>query len=93
MLDNMANFFLDNGICRVIAKQNFSDPVFHDTWSMSDKGRIGRENVEFVTHSDEAFFALMLSTSDHASFEWPQDQPPLFEKSSNTVNNVIKCAD
>jgi len=91
--DNMASFFLGNGFSRVITEEDFPDPVFHGTWGVSDEDLVRRANAEFVAHGEKPFFALMLSTSNHAPFEYPQGRIPLFEQPSNTVNNAIKYAD
>jgi phosphoglycerol transferase MdoB-like AlkP superfamily enzyme len=91
--DNMAGFFLGNGFERTITEEDFDNPVFQSTWGVSDEDLVRRANEEFVAHGDKPFFALMLSTSNHAPFEYPQGRIELHDKQPNTVNNAMKYAD
>lgn len=92
MFDNMASFFQGNKFSHVIIKNNFSDPVFHNTWNMPDKGPVVREGSEFFNYNNERFFALALNILNHASFEFPKGHILLFERSPNAVimGNAIK---
>ena len=92
MFDNMVNFFQGNEFSHAIIRNDFSDPVFHATWNMPDKGLVGRESSKFVAHNNERFFALTLNTLNHAPFEFPKGHIPLLGRSPNTVTmgNAIK---
>lgn len=91
--DNMAGFFLGNGFERTITEEDFDNPVFHGTWGVSDEDLVRRANKEFASHGDKPFFALMLSTSNHAPFEYPEGRIDLYEQPPNTANNAMKYAD
>jgi len=91
--DNMAGFFLGNGFEKIITEEDFINPVFHGTWGVSDEDLVKRANKEFVSHGDKPFFALMLSTSNHAPFEYPEGRIELYEQPPNTANNAMKYAD
>jgi len=91
--DNMAGFFLGNGFGKTITEEDFVNPVFHGTWGVSDEDLVRRANKEFVSHGDKPFFALMLSTSNHAPFEYPAGRIETYEQPPNTANNAMKYAD
>jgi len=91
--DNMRGFFLSNGFQRVIDQPDFDDPVFLGTWGVSDEDLVTKANEVFKAHGDKPFFALMLSTSNHVPFEFPDGRIKLYEQPKATVNNAIKYAD
>ncbi len=91
--DNMAGFFLGNGFEHTITEKDFINPVFHGTWGVSDEDLVRRANQQFVSHGNKPFFALMLSTSNHAPFEYPAGRIELYEQPPDTANNAMKYAD
>lgn len=91
--DNMRAFFYGNGFQEVIDEQAFSHPAFHSTWGVSDEDLVRRANQEFIAKGDKPFFALMLSTSNHAPFDYPAGRIEPYEQPPNTVNNAMKYAD
>ncbi len=91
--DNMGGFFLGNGFDRVIDQPQFDDAVFEGVWGVSDEDLVHRAHQAFVEHGDKPFFALMLSTSNHTPFDFPEGRIELYEKPAATVNNAIKYAD
>ena len=91
--DNMAGFMLGNGFQKVIDEGDFIDPVFHSTWGVSDEDLVQRAHATFVAHGDQPFFALMLSTTNHEPFEFPEGRIKLHEQPANTVHNAMKYAD
>ena len=91
--DNMAGFMLGNGFQKVIDERDFIDPVFHGTWGVSDEDLVQRAHATFVAHGDQPFFALMLSTTNHEPFEFPEGRIKLHEQPANTVHNAMKYAD
>lgn len=91
--DNMAGFMLGNGFQKVIDERDFTAPVFHGTWGVSDEDLVQRAHATFVAHGDQPFFALMLSTTNHEPFEFPEGRIQLHEQPANTVHNAMKYAD
>lgn len=91
--DNMGGFFLANGFDRVVDQDEFSNPVFLGTWGVSDEDLVVKANEVFKSHGDRPFFALMLSTSNHAPFEFPPGRIELHEQPANTRHNAMKYAD
>jgi phosphoglycerol transferase MdoB-like AlkP superfamily enzyme len=91
--DNMRSFFLGNGFQRVIEQQHFDEPMFLGNWGVSDEDLVHKANELFKAHGDKPFFALMLSTTNHVPFEFPEGRIELYEEPANTVNNAIKFSD
>jgi phosphoglycerol transferase MdoB-like AlkP superfamily enzyme len=89
----MRAFFYGNGFQKVMDEQAFSHPAFHSTWGVSDEDLVRRANEEFVAKGDKPFFALMLSTSNHAPFDYPDGRIKLYEQPANTARNAMKYAD
>lgn len=91
--DNMRSFFLGNGFERVIEQKDFDNPVFLGNWGVSDEDLVHKAHETFKAHGDRPFFALMLSTTNHVPFEFPEGRIELYEQPANTVNNAMKFAD
>lgn len=91
--DNMGRFFRQNGFERIIEQKDFEDPVFVGTWGASDEDLVSKAHAAFMAHGDEPFFALLLSTSNHDPFEFPQGRIALHEQPEATRNNAVKYTD
>ncbi|MCT4674206.1 MAG: LTA synthase family protein [Prolixibacteraceae bacterium] len=92
--DDMKTFFKGNGIQNVYDELSFENPVFKGTWGVSDEDLVVKANEVFKAEKDKPFFALMLSTSNHAPFEYPEGRIDLYDKENPaTVNNAMKYAD
>lgn len=91
--DNMRSFFLGNGFERIIDQEAFDNPVFVGNWGVSDEDLVRKANEVFKAHGEKPFFALMLSTTNHVPFEFPEGRIELYEQPANTVNNAMKFAD
>ncbi len=91
--DNMAGFFLANGFDRVIDQDEFNNPEFLGIWGASDEDLVVKANETFKAHGKQPFFALMLSTSNHSPFEFPEGRIQLYEQPANTRLNAMKYAD
>ncbi len=91
--DNMAGFLLANGFDRVVDETDFDDSYFHGVWGVSDDQLMARAHQQFVSHGDRPFFALLLTTTNHAPFDFPPGKIELYEEPAGTVNNAIKYAD
>jgi phosphoglycerol transferase MdoB-like AlkP superfamily enzyme len=91
--DNMQTFLLSNGFQNAITQADFADPAFLATWGVSDEDLVRRANETFVAHGDKPFFALVLSTSNHTPFEFPDGRIELYDAEKATRNNSVKYAD
>jgi phosphoglycerol transferase MdoB-like AlkP superfamily enzyme len=91
--DNMRSFFLGNGFQKVYDLKTFNNPVFEGTWGVSDEDLFNKANKVFKSHGDSPFFALLLSTSNHDPFEFPNKRIALYEKPKMTRHNAMKYAD
>jgi phosphoglycerol transferase MdoB-like AlkP superfamily enzyme len=91
--DNMAAFFLANGFKRAFDESDYEDPAFRGTWGVSDEDLVRRANELFVAHGDKPFFALVLTTSNHSPYEFPDGRIELHDAEKATRNNTVKYAD
>jgi phosphoglycerol transferase MdoB-like AlkP superfamily enzyme len=91
--DNMAAFFLANGFDRALSESDYEHPVFRGTWGVSDEDLMRKANDTFVAHGDRPFFALVLSTSNHAPYEFPDGRIRLHDADKASRNNTVEYAD
>jgi phosphoglycerol transferase MdoB-like AlkP superfamily enzyme len=91
--DNMRGFYLANGFDRVIEQQDFDQPVFLGSWGVSDEDWVVKAHETLVAHGDKPFFALMMSTTNHDPFEYPEGRIEPYEQPPFTRNNAVKFAD
>lgn len=91
--DNMAAFFLANGFQRAFDESDYENPAFRGTWGVSDEDLVRRANELFVAHGDQPFFALILTTTNHSPYEFPDGRIELFDEQKATRNNTVKYAD
>jgi phosphoglycerol transferase MdoB-like AlkP superfamily enzyme len=91
--DNMHSFCLNNGFQQVYDEKDIQQPVFKGNWGVSDEDLFHKAHEIFKTHGEKPFFALLLTTSNHDPFEFPDDRIALYEQPQMTRNNAIKYAD
>lgn len=91
--DNMGRFFRQNGFERIIEQKDFETPAFLGTWGVSDEDLVNKAHETFLSYGDEPFFALLLSTSNHDPFEFPEGRISLYEEPSATRHNAVKYTD
>jgi phosphoglycerol transferase MdoB-like AlkP superfamily enzyme len=91
--DNMRGFYLNNGFDRVIEQKDFTDPAFLGSWGVSDEDLMRKAHDTFVAHGDAPFFALLLSTTNHEPFEFPDGRIEPYEQPLATRYNAMKYAD
>jgi len=91
--DNMGAFFLANGFERALDEGDYDSPAFRGTWGVSDEDLMRRANELFVAHGEQPFFALILSTSNHSPYEFPDGRIELHDAEKATRNNTVKYAD
>lgn len=91
--DEMKSFCLGNGFDQIYDQENITNPVYTGTWGVSDEDLVRRANEVFRSHADKPFFALLLSTSNHVPFEFPDGRIELYEQPKQTNYNAVKYAD
>lgn len=91
--DNMRGFYLSNGFDRVIEQQDFENPVFLGSWGVSDEDWVSKAHETFKSHGEKPFFAVMLSTTNHDPFEFPEGRIEPYEQPLFTRHNAMKYAD
>ncbi|MSR62031.1 MAG: LTA synthase family protein [Planctomycetes bacterium] len=91
--DNMAAFFLANGFERCFNEDDYAQPAFRGTWGVSDEDLMQKANEVFVAHGEQPFFALVLSTTNHSPYEFPDGRIELHDAEKATRNNTVKYAD
>lgn len=91
--DEMRSFFMGNGFDNIYDEPTFKDPVFSTTWGVSDEDLFRRANEIFKAHGDQPFFSLILTTSNHVPYEYPDGRIELYEQPKETHRNAVKYAD
>jgi len=91
--DSMSTFFLGNGVETIYDRKCFKRPVFKATWGVSDEDLFGKAHEVFKAHGDKPFFSLILTTSNHDPFEFPDGRIELYEQPKETRNNAVKYTD
>jgi len=91
--DNMRACFRSNGFDTIYDQEDFKNPVFTGTWGVSDEDLFAKANEVFKSHGEKPFFALLLTTSNHDPFEFPDGRIELYEQPRATRNNNVKYAD
>ena len=91
--DEMRSFFMGNDFDEIYDEPTFEKPVFHGTWGVSDEDLVRKANEIYKAHGDKPFFSLILSTSNHTPYEFPDGRIELHEQPKATHFNAIKYAD
>jgi phosphoglycerol transferase MdoB-like AlkP superfamily enzyme len=91
--DSMSGFFIGNGIQKIHDKEDIKDPLFTAAWGVSDEDLFQKANDIFTQKGDKPFFALVLTTSNHDPYDFPDGRIDLYEQPKETRNNAVKYAD
>ena len=91
--DNMSAFFIGNGIQRIYDRECFDKTIFEATWGVYNEDVFKKALEVFKGHGTNPFFGLILTTTGHSPFEFPDGRIELFEQPKETQNNAIKYAD
>jgi phosphoglycerol transferase MdoB-like AlkP superfamily enzyme len=91
--DNMRSFFQGNGFARVVDQPLFDQPEFLGVWGVCDGDLARRAADDLAKMGDQPFLAVMLSTSNHVPFEFPDGHIELYEQPKQTRHNAMKYAD
>ncbi|HTE42176.1 MAG TPA: LTA synthase family protein [Steroidobacteraceae bacterium] len=90
--DNMGKFFRENGFDTFIEQKDFKDPALLGTWGVSDEDLVVKAH-ELFQAQQRPFFSVLLTTSNHVPFEFPQGRIKLHEEPAGTRNNAVKYTD
>lgn len=91
--DNMDKFLRSTGFQSTVSQDDFQDPEFVATWGVSDEDLFRKADEIFAAHGEKPFFALILTTSNHTPFEFPDGKIELYDPEKATRNNSVKYAD
>ena len=91
--DNMSSFFLGNGVQRIYDRECFDKTILEATWGVADENVFRKALEVLKSHGTNPFFSLILTTTGHSPFEFPDGRIELFETPQKTQNNAIKYAD
>ena len=91
--DNMRACFRSNGFEKIYDQDDFKNPVFTGTWGVSDEDLFAKAHDIFKGTAGKPFFALLLTTSNHDPFEFPDGRIELYEQPRATRNNNVRYAD
>jgi phosphoglycerol transferase MdoB-like AlkP superfamily enzyme len=93
--DNMRRFFLGNGFHDIIDREDFVAPKFVGSWGASDEDLFDKahERLQALHETQQPFFMLIFSSTNHTPFEFPDGRIELHEQPKQTVNNAVKYAD
>ncbi|WP_428773730.1 LTA synthase family protein [Vibrio sp.] len=93
--DNMKSFFLGNGFKDIQDLPKFSNPSFVGSWGASDQDLFNKADEQFsmLSESEQPFFSLVFTSSNHSPFEYPDNVITPFNQPKQTVENAIKYAD
>lgn len=91
--DEMRSFFSGNGFDKFYDEPTFENSAFHGTWGVSDEDLMRKAHDVFVAHGETPFFSLILTTSNHLPYEFPDGRIELYEQPKQTHFNAIKYAD
>jgi len=91
--DNMKRFFLNNGFQSVVDEKDYSDPVFHASWGVSDEDLFTRAHEEFEKAGEQPFFSLLLTSSNHEPFDIPDGRVTAEDGPDGPLDTAIKYAD
>jgi phosphoglycerol transferase MdoB-like AlkP superfamily enzyme len=106
--DNMEKFLRSSGFQSTFTQDDFTDPAFLGTWGVSDEDLFAKADEVFTAHGEQPFFALLLTTSNHTPFEFPDGRIELCRDASGkdasskdasgkaekaTRDNAVKYAD
>ncbi len=91
--DEMRSFFLGNGFHNIYDEPTFENPAFRGVWGVSDEDLLLKAHEIFLSHGNQPFVSILLSTSNHSPFEFPEGRIELYEQPAKTRHNAMKYAD
>jgi len=92
--DNMKSFFLGNGFEDIVDFDDIQNPAFVGSWGASDEDLFNQANIELKKshQSDQPFFSLIFTSSNHDPFEIPEGKVA-FNENDDPRDRAIRYAD
>lgn len=91
--DNMKRFFLNNGFETVIEEKDYENPVYHASWGVSDEDLFTRADQLFTQSTEQPFFSLVFTSSNHEPFDIPDNRVPIEGGEDGARETAIRYAD
>jgi phosphoglycerol transferase MdoB-like AlkP superfamily enzyme len=93
--DNMKSFFLGNGFNEIVDQKDYDDSAFIGSWGASDEDlyEMAHQKFEQQAKSDQPFFSLVFTSSNHSPYEFPDGRIKLVDEIKQTNNNAVKYSD
>ena len=90
--DDMWDFFSTAGFQNVIDENDFPKEAFRGPWGVSDSFLLEKAHKTFAQRKEKPFFSLVLTTSVHDPFFYPDGKIEV-KGPKNTLNNAVRYAD
>ena len=93
--DNMRSFFSGNGVQSIIDQNSFEQPNFVSSWGVSDEDlfAMAHQRLSTLHLSNQPFFSLIFSSSNHEPFELPEGKLDNLTLPRQSVDNAVRYAD
>ncbi|MDF2152276.1 LTA synthase family protein [Vibrio sp. CAU 1672] len=93
--DNMKTFFFGNGFDQIVEEKHYANPEFVGSWGVSDEDLYNKAHDEFeqLAQSEQPFFSLVFTSSNHSPFEYPEGKIEPYDAEHMTRNNAVKYSD
>jgi phosphoglycerol transferase MdoB-like AlkP superfamily enzyme len=92
--DDMGSFMYGNGFDEVVAGDDFSEASFMGAWGASDEDWARKAHETFEQAAQEGpFFGLMLSTSNHTPWDFPDGRIEITEPPKASRDNAVRYSD
>jgi len=94
LFDEMGPYLERNGVQRVIDQADFDDDVFRTAWGVCDEAIFDRALLEMdqLSRSGSPFYLLVLTTSNHRPFRFPE-QSVAWDSRLKARPNAVRYAD
>lgn len=89
--DNMSSFFMGNGFDMMFDDNTIKNYNYKGTWGICDEDIFIYANKKFAQQK-EPFFGVILTTSNHSPYEFPDNKIEV-EGKKNSLENTIRYAD
>ncbi|RUO74800.1 sulfatase [Pseudidiomarina sediminum] len=94
--DNMRSFFTGNGVQSIIDENDYDNPNFVSSWGVSDADLFDKahQRLSQLHATDQAFFTLIFTSSNHEPFELPENAlNDGLQHLAQNVDNAVRYAD
>jgi phosphoglycerol transferase MdoB-like AlkP superfamily enzyme len=94
LFDGMGRYFENNGVDRIVEQSDYPAGTFKTAWGVSDEAIFDRALLEMdaMHGTGRPFYSLLLTTSNHRPFDFPQDRLR-WDHSLPRRENAVRYAD